>query len=83
MEKKGQPLLPNSFWMSLNDMFAEPLLLAFCWDGCSLHPVIYITYNGGAWFDQKSAKLKLCFAPYYFQNFLSIEIFLNLLDFYQ
>ena len=33
----------NSFCMSLNDMVAEPLLLAFCCDGCSLQPVMYIT----------------------------------------
>jgi hypothetical protein len=37
--------LLNCFWMSSNDMVADPLLLAFCWDGCSLHPVMNITYK--------------------------------------
>ena len=31
---------PNCFCISPNDMVAEPLLLAFCCDGCSLQPVM-------------------------------------------
>ena len=36
---------PNFFWISLKDTVADPLLLAFCWEECSLHPVMKITYN--------------------------------------
>ena len=35
--------LPNWLWMSWKDTVADPLRLAFCWDGCSFHPVINIT----------------------------------------
>lgn len=43
--EKDQFPPPNCFCMSLKDTVADPLLLAFCWAGCSFHPVMYITYR--------------------------------------
>lgn len=44
-ERWAQLLLLNCSWMSLNDTVAEPLLLAFCWEGCSFQPVMYMTWK--------------------------------------